>query len=116
MGFVNHCRILHKLKFPTYEDAARHCGIPVVSFVDPIEQKDESEVPKDDPSRKERTFESKRKSRKILDSVDDSMNDDEPVGPVPLSRFYVRKRIVIGNTSKHLKRLNGNLPKITFDL
>ncbi len=30
LGFVNHCRIQHNIKFSSYEDASLHCGVPVV--------------------------------------------------------------------------------------
>lgn len=41
LGFVNHCRILHKVKFATWADAITHCGIPV----------DEEMIPPDHPAR-----------------------------------------------------------------
>jgi len=41
-GFLNHCRISHKMEFPSHEEATRLCGIVV----------DESEVPLDHPCRK----------------------------------------------------------------
>ncbi|ORX78620.1 hypothetical protein BCR32DRAFT_294951 [Anaeromyces robustus] len=41
-GFLNHCRISHKMEFPSHEEATRRCGIVV----------DESEVPINHPCRK----------------------------------------------------------------
>lgn len=41
LGFTNHCRILHKVKFATWADAITHCGVPV----------DESVIPADHPCR-----------------------------------------------------------------
>ncbi|ORX59312.1 hypothetical protein BCR36DRAFT_401859 [Piromyces finnis] len=41
-GFLNHCRISHKMEFPSHEEATRRCGILV----------DESEVPSNHPCRK----------------------------------------------------------------
>lgn len=32
-GFINHCRIAHKLEFASHDDAVRHCGVEV-DFVD----------------------------------------------------------------------------------
>jgi len=29
-GFLNHCRISHKMEFPSHEEATRLCGIVVV--------------------------------------------------------------------------------------
>jgi len=43
LGFVNHCRILHKVKFATQGDAILACGTTV----------SEDEVPADDPCRHE---------------------------------------------------------------
>lgn len=43
LGFINHCRIMHLVKFATWEDAVGLCGQPV----------DESVVPLDDPCRTE---------------------------------------------------------------
>ena len=41
LGFVNHCRIMHKIKFATHADAVLACGTVV----------NEADVPADDPSR-----------------------------------------------------------------
>lgn len=46
LGFANHCRIVHQLKFSSLDEVAKHCGTPV----------DESAVPPDDPSRAEKTL------------------------------------------------------------
>lgn len=43
LGFLNHCRMVHYVKFASWDDAVELCGTPV----------DESEVPADDPSRTE---------------------------------------------------------------
>ncbi|KAG2222122.1 hypothetical protein INT45_007558 [Circinella minor] len=40
-GFLNHCRLSHKLEFGPYEQTMIQCGTPV----------DESQVPMDDPCR-----------------------------------------------------------------
>jgi hypothetical protein len=55
--FLNHCRQNHKLKFPNYEEAVKQCGVVV----------DASNVPQNDPCRKEKTGFSYRK-RKASDS------------------------------------------------
>ncbi|KAK9718721.1 hypothetical protein K7432_005318 [Basidiobolus ranarum] len=44
-GFVNHCRIAHRLEFPNIEQCHRECGTHV----------DESEVPADHPCRRRHT-------------------------------------------------------------
>jgi hypothetical protein len=41
LGFVNHCRIMHKIKFATHADAVLACGTAV----------NEADVPADDASR-----------------------------------------------------------------
>lgn len=28
-GFINHCRIAHKLEYASHDDAVRHCGVEV---------------------------------------------------------------------------------------
>lgn len=43
LGFLNHCRMVHSIKFTSWDDAVELCGHPV----------DESEVPADDPARTE---------------------------------------------------------------
>ena len=28
-GFINHCRIAHKIEYASHDDAVRHCGVPI---------------------------------------------------------------------------------------
>ena len=28
-GFINHCRIAHKIEYASHDDAVRHCGVEV---------------------------------------------------------------------------------------
>jgi len=74
LGFVNHCRIMHKLKFASHEDASLHCGVLV----------EEDSVPPDDPSRVERSLDfllsqyqlHQRKRQKC--SISSSSSSSEP--------------------------------------
>src|SRR5438045_8983819 len=29
-GFINHCRIAHKVEYASHDDAVRHCGVEVI--------------------------------------------------------------------------------------
>jgi phage FluMu protein Com len=102
LGFVNHCRIRHKVKFASYEDAAKHCGIPV----------DESEVPPDDPARLNKPlsfFVNQKKSEVELHYAslipESVIKAEEKVNAIRKSEHYtecsvVTKRVIVGNTSK----------------
>eukprot|EP01127_Copromyxa_protea_P004044 TRINITY_DN1382_c0_g1_i1.p1 TRINITY_DN1382_c0_g1~~TRINITY_DN1382_c0_g1_i1.p1 ORF type:complete len:1005 (-),score=199.16 TRINITY_DN1382_c0_g1_i1:2576-5353(-) len=115
LGFSNHCRIVHRLKFSTYEDASVYCGVPV----------DESQVPLDDPSRQSKPLsffvEEKKqaykhsvpmlggqhmnKKRKLNHEADDDKNgfgSSSDPQESNISRFYVRKQIFVGNTSQYI--------------
>ena len=82
LGFVNHCRIVHELKFPNLSLAARHCGQPVP----------ESVVPLNDPCRASVLLDvQKIRSQAGLSPEEDST-----------SRFYIKKRITVGNTSLYI--------------
>jgi len=87
LGFVNHCRILHKIKFVSYADAAQHCGVPVPDHV----------VPLSHPARLSSTFSMFLSKSNSTPSKKSSKNDPENI-----SRFYVKKRIIVGNTSKFI--------------
>src|SRR5690349_3760475 len=82
LGFVNHCRIVHKLKFSTYEDAAKHCGVHV----------DESEVPHDDPSRHDISLTHIVGFKKSTDPLPTTTHQNDPSKPSEISRFYTKKK------------------------
>eukprot|EP01129_Flabellula_baltica_P017035 TRINITY_DN9314_c0_g1_i1.p1 TRINITY_DN9314_c0_g1~~TRINITY_DN9314_c0_g1_i1.p1 ORF type:complete len:817 (+),score=152.19 TRINITY_DN9314_c0_g1_i1:177-2453(+) len=85
VGFLNHCRIIHKLKFLTFEDATIHCGRVV----------DEKLIPEDDPVRQTKSLVHyvHDKKREYMTS---SLRKDS------ISRFYVKKRIITGNVSQRI--------------
>jgi len=109
-------RIIHKIKFATYEDAAISCGVAV----------DESVVPYDDPAREVKplaSFVYETKERYKSDLVQDIRSydydrlskkprtDEGPshdFGGKPydrsceVSRFYIKKQVICGNTSQRL--------------
>jgi len=111
LGFINHCRIVHQLKFNSYEEAVINCGTPV----------DPSLVPADDPCRRKdggvpidiKLEPSMVKEHVPMEPIVEAPKET-PVEPeeeedyfateVNVTRFHVKKRIVVGNTSKHLKR------------
>eukprot|EP01090_Pellita_catalonica_P010638 TRINITY_DN2206_c0_g2_i1.p1 TRINITY_DN2206_c0_g2~~TRINITY_DN2206_c0_g2_i1.p1 ORF type:complete len:681 (+),score=117.61 TRINITY_DN2206_c0_g2_i1:3-2045(+) len=88
LGFVNHCRILHKIKFASYGDAAIHCGKEV----------DSSVVPPDHPCRQQHS------TLTMLPSV--SLPASTSTSEETSSRFHVKKRIIVGNTSKYIQPKN----------
>lgn len=109
LGFVNHCRIVHMIKFNTYEEAVLQCGTPV----------DPSLVPADDPCRKrEGHINIKLEPSAVREHVptepiveapkenlvEPEEDEDYFATEVNVTRFHVKKRIIVGNTSKHLKR------------
>lgn len=104
LGFVNHCRMVHQLKFATIDDAAELCGVPV----------EESIVPQDDPSRREITLgyyveqvklgilSSNMSSSSDFNFEFSSIHDKTQISTEDFSgsRFYIKKQVLVGNTSK----------------
>jgi hypothetical protein len=87
LGFMNHCRIVHKLKFESYEQALSACGIVV----------DESAVPLDDPCRLDIL------TPGLLPLPSSSSSGMKPEDSDARSRFYIKKRVIVGSTSKASK-------------
>lgn len=146
LGFLNHCRMVHYVKFASWDDAVELCGTPV----------DESEVPADDPSRTEssssmgfsisqkkseaaKTYQMQRTSHPgpiapstpggfaggitidhtkpqgaqgsvkiatpnvhlLPEAVSSATNS---VAAAENSRFFIKKQVIIGNSSKRLTK------------
>ncbi|KAF2076794.1 hypothetical protein CYY_001920 [Polysphondylium violaceum] len=109
IGFVNHCRIAHSIKYTSTDHAAEVCGIHV----------DESKIPLDDPCRSlplqiykssssSSTTPTSKPTTTTTTTTSKSLQLDipltDPTEPIlnPSSRFYIKKRIIVGNTSTQI--------------
>ena len=122
VGFMNHCRTLHKVKFSTFAEACHFCGVQVVrskkwSTEKLISQfvtkqiaaaaaiQEEREIPASDPCRMQKikfTIKSKKRRREgeVINEKETFPAHLQVTDVSNLSRFYAKQRIVVGNTSK----------------
>ncbi|CAG8516136.1 5477_t:CDS:2 [Diversispora eburnea] len=99
--FLNHCRLSHKIEFPNHEEALLNCGTPVDESVIPPEHPARSRAITRPPSLRSILGQSNFKDKRTtyshnIPSACTSVFD--PIGDG--SRFYVKRRIVVGNVSK----------------
>jgi hypothetical protein len=122
LGFTNHCRIVHSIVFKSTEDRLEKCGIVVedadtaTEIMAQLVQNTQSErelaslIKSSDPSTFNAIF------KPLIKEYDDvSENNIKAYKPADSSllasgsRFYIKKRIYIGNTSKYLGARQSNM-------